>query len=79
MITQASKNTTVDTPVQYEKKLYKAVPQLFITDWLSRHSHKTSKDKEMPGRHITIKAIESCTDIPDCMIAEVIKGNDPGR
>ena len=30
-------------------------------------------DEEIPGTHITINAIESCTDIPDCKTAEEIR------
>ena len=29
--------------------------------------------EEIPGRYITINAIKSCMDIPDCMAAEDIR------
>ena len=52
--------------------LYKPKPQLLIADWLSRHNHDTNKE-EIPDMYITINTNESCTDIPDCMIAEEIR------
>ena len=47
-------------------------PQLFIADWLSRHSHKKGTDKEIPGLGISIKVIETCMNIPECMTVEEI-------
>ena len=47
--------------------------QLFIADWLSRHSHETNRDEEIPGMYTTINAIESWMDIPDCVTAEEIR------
>ena len=49
---------------------YKPGPQIFIADWLSRNNHEMNWDKKVPSVHITINAIESCTDIPSCMTAE---------
>ena len=40
---------------------------LFITDWLSRQNHKENKDPEIPGMQMNIDAIETMTNIPDCM------------
>ena len=37
--------------------LYKPGPLLFITDWLSRQSHKTNRDKEIAGMCIAINTI----------------------
>ena len=47
--------------------------QLFTTDWLFRHNHDTSKDVELLGICITMNAIESCIDIPDCLTAKEIR------
>ena len=38
-----------------------------ITMYSSVQHHETNK--EIPGMNITIAAIESCTDIPDCITA----------
>ena len=47
--------------------LYKPGPDLFITDWLSRHNHTENKDAEIPGIDIKVDAIQTATNIPDCM------------
>ena len=57
----------------YIRILHKSWPQLYITQWLSRHNNETSRDKVKPSMHITINIIESCTHIPDCMTAEEIE------
>ena len=36
--------------------LHKPGPELFITDWLSRHNHVTNRDEEISGMCITINA-----------------------
>ena len=41
-------------------------------DWLSGHIHRTNRDEEIPGIHMTINAIGPCMDIPDCMTTEEI-------
>ena len=46
--------------------LYNPGLELFISDQLSRHNHKTDRDQEIP---ITINAIESRMDILDCKTA----------
>ena len=46
---------------------------MFIAYLLSRYNHKTNRDEEIPGMKITINAIESCMDIPDCMTTEKIR------
>ena len=52
--------------------LYKPGLQLFMEGWLSRHKYKANRDDKIPVMSITINAIESCMDIPDCMKAEEI-------
>ena len=47
--------------------LYKHWPQLFIMEQVSRYNHETNKNEEILGLNITINAIDSCMDIPDCM------------
>ena len=42
-------------------------PDLFITDWLSRHNHTVNKDAEIPGMDIRIDAIQTATNIPVCI------------
>ena len=37
--------------------LYKVGQQIFITDWLSRHNHKTNRDEKIPGMCITINVM----------------------
>ena len=41
-------------------------------DQVSRCSHQTNRDEEIPGINITINATESCMDITDSMTAEEI-------
>ena len=48
-------------------------PQVLISDWLSRLNHKTIRDEEIPGISVTINAMESCIDIPDCMTTDKIR------
>ena len=52
--------------------LFKSRPQLFSTDWLSRHNLETNKDEKIPGMCIPINAIKSCMYKSDCMTAEEI-------
>ena len=49
------------------KILYKPGPYLFITDWLSRHNHTENKDAEIPGMDVKVDAIQTMTNIPECM------------
>ena len=44
--------------------------QLFITKWISRHNHETTRDEEESCMCITTNAIEPGTDIPGCMAAK---------
>ena len=53
--------------------LYKPWPQLFNADQVSRHNHETNRQGYIPGMYITIRMMESCLDIPDCLRAEEIR------
>ena len=55
---------------QYSIECSTKCPQLFITDWLSRHNHKSNIDEEILGMNIIINVIESYTGIRDCMMTE---------
>ena len=60
--------------VQYNIRIQdKPGPQLYITDWPSRPSHKTNREKEIQGIYISFNTTESCTDIQDCMTVEEIR------
>ena len=53
---------------QYRVRItYKPGPDLFITDWLSRQNHTENKDAEMPGMQLNIDAIQTTTNIPNCI------------
>ena len=47
--------------------LYKPGPEIFIADCLSHHNHKENKDKPIQGMYIRVDAIQSMTDVPECM------------
>ena len=47
--------------------LYKPGPEIFIADWLSCHNHKENKDEPIQDMDIRVDAIQSATDIPECM------------
>ena len=53
--------------------LYKWGPQLFIADWLTRYNPDEDKDEKIPGMNLYINAIETCTDILECMRVEEIR------
>ena len=55
------------------RTIYKPGLDLFIADWLSRHNHKENKDAEIPGMQLNIDAIETMTDIPDCMTMQQLQ------
>ena len=38
-----------------------------------RHKHATDMDEEMQGKHLSINAIEACTDILECITSEEIR------
>ena len=48
--------------------IYKSGPDLFIADWLSRQNHSKDKDAEMSGMQLVFNAIQTITNIPECMI-----------
>ena len=47
--------------------IYKPGPEIFIADWLSQHNHEEGKDKPIKDMDIRIDAIQSVTDIPECV------------
>ena len=52
--------------------IYKPGPKVFIADWLSRHNHVEGKDKPIKGMDIWVDAIQSATDMPECIsMAEI--------
>ena len=54
--------------------LYKPGLHLFISAWLSRQSHDTNRDEEIPGGIcIAINVIKLCTDIPEGMRTKEIR------
>ena len=53
--------------------LYKQGPQLFISNWLSRHDSDGGKDEEIPGMNLSINPIETFIDILEYMVAEEIR------
>ena len=53
---------------QYRVRIIcKPRPDPFIVDWLSRQNHKENKDAEIPGMQLNINAIQTSTNISDCM------------
>ena len=54
---------------QYRVKIiYKPGPDLFIADCLSRQNQKEDKDEEIAGMQVSIDAVETVTNIPECMM-----------
>ena len=52
--------------------IYKPGPNIFIADWLSHNNHIEGKDKPIKGMDIRIDAIQSTTDMPECIsMAEI--------
>ena len=47
--------------------IYKPGPDKFIADWLSSKNHKRKKDAETHGKQLNIEAIQTTTNIPECM------------
>ena len=58
-------NTSTCTSVQQQNTI-----QTTAIDWLLRNDPETNRDKEIPSRHITINAIETCTDITGFITAK---------
>ena len=53
--------------------LCKQEKQFFFADWLYRHNHETNRDEDIPSMCITISAIESCMNLPECMAVKKIR------
>ena len=52
--------------------IYKPGPEIFIADWLSRHNHVEGKDKPIKDMDVWVDAIQSMTDMPECVsMAEI--------
>ena len=47
--------------------LYKPELELPLTDWLSWHNHQQGKDEPIPDMDLRVDAIQSTTDIPECI------------
>ena len=47
--------------------LYKPGPKISIADWLSHHNHKENKDEPIQNMDVRVDAIQSMTDVPECM------------
>ena len=47
--------------------VYKLGPELFITDWLSRHNHTENKDTEVHDMDINIDTIQTMMNFLECM------------
>ena len=48
--------------------IYRPGPDIFIADWLSRHNHIEGKDKPIKDMDIWVDAIQSVTDMPECIL-----------
>ena len=53
--------------------LYKPSPEIFIADWLLRNNHIEGKDKPIKDMDISVDAIQSSVDMPECIFIEEIK------
>ena len=47
--------------------IYKPRLDILIVDWLFRQNHKENKDAEIPSIQMDINAIQTTTNIPECM------------
>ena len=53
---------------QYRMRIIsKPGSNIFMADWLSTQNHSKNKDKEITGIQISINAIQSTTNIPECI------------
>ena len=41
--------------------------EIFISDWLSHLNHKENKDEAIHGMDIRVDAVQTMTDVPECM------------
>ena len=53
--------------------IYKPGPKIFIADWWSQHNHQEGKYKPIKDMDIKIDAIQSVTDIPECISIKQIQ------
>ena len=53
--------------------IYKPCPKIFTADWLSQHNHEEGKDKPIKDIYIRIDAIQSATDMPECISIKQIQ------
>ena len=53
--------------------IYKPSPDYFIADWLSCQNHVEDKDKPIKDMDIRIDAIQSATDMPECISMSLIQ------
>ena len=52
--------------------IYKPGPDIFIADWLSRHNCVEDKDKPIKDMDVSVDAIQSATDVLECLsVAEI--------
>ena len=52
--------------------IYKPGPDIFIADWLLSHNHVEGKDKAIEDMDVQVDAIQSTTDMPECVsMAEI--------
>ena len=52
--------------------IYKPGPDIFTADWISRHNHVEGKDKPIKDMDIWVDAIQSVTDLLECIaMAEI--------
>ena len=59
---------------QYQFQIiYKPGPEIFIAEWLLQHNHVEGKDKPINDIDIRIEAIQSATDIPECVSTSQIQ------
>ena len=53
--------------------MYKPGPDIFTADWLSRHNHVEGKGKLIENMDIQVDAIQSTTEMPECVSIEEIQ------
>ena len=53
--------------------LYKPGPEIFIADWLSWGNHKENKDEVIHGMDIRVDAIQTSTNVLECMSVQQIQ------
>ena len=53
--------------------IYIPGPKIFIADWMLWHNHVEGKDKPIKDMGICVDAIQSMTDMPECISMAEIK------